>query len=325
MPSKITVRPFLAPDDYEVLAALLTRAGGSPVSATALREFDDQMPPHDELTTDPGGRLTGHGRTRALAVTGDGNPVGWAVAWRAPWTPAGDVVSEVTVDPGVSAAEVLPGLLDHLETWGVAAGADRILSEVADADEHRLDHVRRRGYRIDAHVRTASTELPLDGAESALDHLRAAGLTVTTLAESGGDAVERELHLLYDQTLTDNPGHLDGPIDFDTWREEVVTGQGRRTDWVFLALREAEIVGVTAAQSTDDPHTAYVDYTGVARDWRGRGIARALKLVAAQRLEQSGVRRLRTEVEASNTAMMAVNARLGYTLGTGHYRMVKPL
>ncbi|WP_433238058.1 N-acetyltransferase family protein [Streptosporangium sp. CA-135522] len=77
--------------------------------------------------------------------------------------------------------------------------------------------------------------------------------------------------------------------------------------------------------TTEDPHTAYVDYTGVTRDWRGRGIARALKQVAAQRLEGFGIRRLRTEVEASNAAMLAVNAQFGYTMGRGRYRVVKPI
>ncbi len=61
------------------------------------------------------------------------------------------------------------------------------------------------------------------------------------------------------------------------------------------------------------------------RAWRGRGLARALKLQAARYLLGHGVRTAHTEVEAGNVPMVAVNAALGYRWGSGHRRLVKEL
>ena len=57
------------------------------------------------------------------------------------------------------------------------------------------------------------------------------------------------------------------------------------------------------------------DYTGVASTYRGRGIARALKLRAIAWARQRGVRWFYTSSEIGNARMIAVNRRLGYEPG----------
>jgi RimJ/RimL family protein N-acetyltransferase len=63
----------------------------------------------------------------------------------------------------------------------------------------------------------------------------------------------------------------------------------------------------------------------VDQAWRGRGLARALKLRAARELAASGIRRLETDVDDSNAPMLAVNDALGYVVEAGHWRLIKPL
>lgn len=94
---------------------------------------------------------------------------------------------------------------------------------------------------------------------------------------------------------------------------------------MFTAEAAGRIVGVTAVRETADPRVCHIDYTGVLRPWRGRGLARALKLHAAHHLAALGVRTAHTEVEASNAPMVAVNSALGYRWGPGHRRLVKLL
>ena len=60
------------------------------------------------------------------------------------------------------------------------------------------------------------------------------------------------------------------------------------------------------------PGTAMHGFTGVARDWRGRGIATALKVEQITHARNYGLTALRTENVAHNAAMIAVNNRLGY-------------
>jgi mycothiol synthase len=52
--------------------------------------------------------------------------------------------------------------------------------------------------------------------------------------------------------------------------------------------------------------------TATRRDWRGRGVAGALKRAAVLWARERGLRRLRTENEERNAPMLAINRRMGY-------------
>ncbi|MFJ9444481.1 GNAT family N-acetyltransferase [Kitasatospora sp. NPDC101235] len=181
--------------------------------------------------------------------------------------------------------------------------------------------LRRRGHAVDAHLVSATARLtPALPAPADID-----GIAVTTLATTRAPQAERQLYRLQGDTVADNPGFADRLPDFDTWRAEALGGEGFRAHWVLLAEHGRRIVAVTAVRATPDPHTGHVDHTAVERPWRGRGLARALKLHAARRLFDDGLRLLHTEVEAANAPMLAVNAALGYRPGPGHHRTVKTL
>lgn len=57
---------------------------------------------------------------------------------------------------------------------------------------------------------------------------------------------------------------------------------------------------------------AWHDMTAVSRDWRGRGVARALKLATIGWAVDHGLEALETGNDDDNAPMRAVNARLGY-------------
>jgi mycothiol synthase len=57
---------------------------------------------------------------------------------------------------------------------------------------------------------------------------------------------------------------------------------------------------------------AYHDMTAVLREWRGRGVGRALKQATIAWAKRAGVESLETGNEERNAAMRALNERLGY-------------
>ncbi|MEV6973098.1 GNAT family N-acetyltransferase [Kitasatospora sp. NPDC093806] len=324
------IRPFQPATDYPALADLLSADAPTAVTADELRARDAELPPQDGLSTDHRGLLTGHGRIRLVQPGCGGDLLAFATAWRAPWTPPGDIASLAVSAPGRAPAWLLP-LYDGLERWAREAGASRLLGELADGsgeapgepDNHPLlaGLLLGRGYRVDAHLRTATAALdgPLPTPQPP------PGVRFGSLATTLVPGPEQQLHQLYRETLRDNPGFADTLPGFDRWRAEALDGAGGRPDWVFTAECADRIVGVTAVRATPDPAACHVDYTGVLRSWRGRGLARALKLHAAHHLAGHGVLTAHTEVEAGNVPMVAVNSALGYRWGPGHRRLVKEL
>ena len=67
------------------------------------------------------------------------------------------------------------------------------------------------------------------------------------------------------------------------------------------------------------------DYTGVAAAYRGRGIARALKLRAIAWARQRGVRWFFTSSEIGNERMISANTRLGYQPGVRRLQVARDL
>ncbi len=63
---------------------------------------------------------------------------------------------------------------------------------------------------------------------------------------------------------------------------------------------------------TDVPERAENSLTAVRRDWRGRGVARALKQTTIVWGSHHGVREIYTWTQTGNENMRAVNERLGY-------------
>ncbi|MFI5532078.1 GNAT family N-acetyltransferase [Kitasatospora sp. NPDC051853] len=315
MTDTLTFRALRSPDDLPALSALLG------LSLPELIDQERQFPASEALVPDaPTGLLAGHGRTQVLALTADGVALGYGTAWRAPWTPPGDVASRL-VGGGDA---VLDGLAAALEGWARSAGASRLLGEVPDSSPELLRILLRRGHRADAHLRLAEAVLapePLPAPP------RSDGIRLETLADAPDPSrAAHALHRLYRETLPDNPGFVDALPGFADWRAEVLDGPGCRPDWILLARSGEELAGVTAVQQTGHPGVAHVSYTAVRRPWRGRGLARTLKLTAAHHLALAGVRRLRTEVEGANSPMLAVNSTLGYhPVPGGHHRTVLEL
>jgi GNAT superfamily N-acetyltransferase len=65
-------------------------------------------------------------------------------------------------------------------------------------------------------------------------------------------------------------------------------------------------------RDSDRPDRAENSLTAVRRDWRGRGVAGALKETAIAWAAANGIRELYTWTQTGNENMRAVNERLGY-------------
>jgi GNAT superfamily N-acetyltransferase len=84
-------------------------------------------------------------------------------------------------------------------------------------------------------------------------------------------------------------------------------------DGMFLALAGGKVVGCAGLErDADHPERAENALTAVLREWRGRGIASALKRTSLAFAAANGVREVYTWTQQGNADMRRLNEHLGY-------------
>jgi len=74
-----------------------------------------------------------------------------------------------------------------------------------------------------------------------------------------------------------------------------------------------------------NPERASTGYTGVARAYRGRGVASALKEAAVRWASDHGIQYIYTGNDLTNAPMLAINRKLGFQPLPASIEMVKQL
>jgi len=108
---------------------------------------------------------------------------------------------------------------------------------------------------------------------------------------------------------------LDRPVEAtpEEWEQEWLT----HPEAMFLALADGKVVGCAGLQpDADFPERAENALTAVRRDWRGRGIALALKRTTLVWAAERGIREVYTWTQRGNDDMRRLNERLGYVTRT---------
>ncbi len=80
------------------------------------------------------------------------------------------------------------------------------------------------------------------------------------------------------------------------------------------AFRDRELVAMTWFDTDASGTFVEIDFTVVAANWRGRGVATALKAAAIVVLANAGVDRVRTGGSMRNTAIIRTNETLGFVI-----------
>jgi mycothiol synthase len=125
-------------------------------------------------------------------------------------------------------------------------------------------------------------------------------------------------------SLAQAEGYADMAIDGDVviplevWlRDEATLPAGS-----FVALDRGRIVGFSGLMRHDNPGVAEDGLTVVARDWRRRGLAMALKRLELAWAAENGFYEVLTWTQRRNDGMRKVNERLGYTYRTVGLKMM---
>ncbi|MFC5847086.1 GNAT family N-acetyltransferase [Deinococcus petrolearius] len=309
-----TLRDARFPDDFPAIARILSAAGPDwPVTAEVLAHEHEGRDPalyFTQVVAQQGGEVVG--------VGGLGHDSFSFEAWR--------YGGRVAVHPEFRRQGVGAALYGELLRRVRERGARELRTMLSDLPHDRpgVAFLTARGFRpvwdrYESSIHTADVDL---GAFGGLwRDVAAGGIELRSLAELRGDPErDRRLHELDWLLFQDVPtGTALTRRPLDQWVRDELDDPGLRPELSFVALDPARadpLTGPYVGYSTIGWNPAgdygYIGMTGVLREYRGRGLARALKVAAMRALHASGGGLIKTFNDAPNRAMLTMNEGLGF-------------
>ncbi|HYF76683.1 MAG TPA: GNAT family N-acetyltransferase [Symbiobacteriaceae bacterium] len=310
----ITLRPW-GPDDYQAVIEIQHEQIDVPQTVEDLQRADQMLGP-DAV------------RHRVAAVTADGLVVGYAGGGRNAMVREGYMQVNIRVRKAWRHQGIGGMLLAEMERFARENQAAVIEASVREEDPAGLDWAKRRGYEQKFHRFSSSLSLAtFDPApwRKTIDDAIASGLRFTSYAEFPQNDESLAIWLdNYWEMNRDTPG-IEG---FVRPPLEVLKKQLDHPSWdpagCILAL-DGDRWAAMAWVTKENDGAFYHNFTGVARDYRGRGLATAVKVVAIEHAKAKGAPALRTHNDSTNQRMLAVNQKMGYQPAPGVFGLEKRL
>lgn len=313
----VKIRPC-APADLEAVVAIRNAIQPEPINVQIQQEIDQLNDNTPSVTW-----------TRFVAEDETGKVVGYANSGHWGWLPKDHFSVYVAVNPARRGQGAGSLLLKAAEDWALSHGAVvEFTAFMRGDDEPSFAWVTRRGWYLD--LQRTESVLYLDGWNPARfaghrEKVEAAGIAFRLLRDS--ELTEPVLQQMYEveaATAPDVPDYEGHMPSYEEWKADVLGWPSSKV--VALGYDGERLVGQSLLLLPRIEGTAaYTGYTGVLREFRGRGIALALKLMTVEAAVASGVPRMRTNNDEENPSMLAVNAKLGYQMVPGPRRMKKKL
>jgi RimJ/RimL family protein N-acetyltransferase/L-amino acid N-acyltransferase YncA len=223
-------------------------------------------------------------------------------------------------------------LYAHFARTMQAAQADKLRVNIRDVSPQDRAFAERRGYLEQAH--SIAMVLNLDAFDdrpydAIIARLQSEGFQFTSMEASGNtEEAQRLLYHLNATTAMETLGGDGSPFwaSFEDFQQSVCRSDGYRPAAQMVAIDTAggDWAAMSAISRIDD--YAYNLHTGVARRYRGRQLAQAVK-VRALRYARDVLRvhTVRTHHGSKNLPMIAIDRKLGYVQVPGTVSMEKTL
>jgi mycothiol synthase len=208
------------------------------------------------------------------------------------------------------------GIGTYLREWVEERARDRNVLVIRQHVGGRGDAARRllerAGYRAEQHywrmVRDLDSDLP--------EVPWPAGIEVRAYEPGSDDAAA---HGLVQDAFRDIPGNVER--GFESWRAMAVGGAQFAPE---LSTVAGAFAGVALCDRWDDGQ-GYVAYLATARDWRGRGLGRALLSTSLAKMRAAGLERAALSVNGRNESATRLYESVGMQVGWRAERYEKRL
>ncbi len=226
---------------------------------------------------------------------------------------------EVEIDPARQCQGYGSALYDRLIDELRNRNAIAANSEARESLPRSVSFLRNRGF-VDVEREWESSlpvaSFPFERFDGAEERVKAQGIEITTLEQERAKNPD-VLPAVYDTHMTclrDVPSH--DPITsapYEQWLAREIDAPMVLPEAYFLAKDGDRIIGESVLERSDArPDMLYQQLTGVLPEYRGRGIAMALKLRTVRYAQERGVSEIRTWNSTLNRAMLRINEAMGF-------------
>jgi GNAT superfamily N-acetyltransferase len=310
----LTIEKAIAERDYDNIAALISAGEQTNVSAKTIVEMDESN------------AHAGNICERYVAFF-DSELVGYGLVHRSPANDEGRFWLWLTIDEKYRKRGFGQSLYEFLAKTAKELGADTLTSACVEAFPESLPFAQKQGF--ESYGLVVDSEMDLEAFDfsewqDSLEKVKAQGIRFSSLADEGFTyEAQHKLYRLNVEAAKDNP-NSDGSWNptFEQFKAMIYDANWFDPTTQLLAIDGECFVGLSAV-GFEDEETAFTAFTGVDKDYRGRGIAQALKVLASQFAKSRGAKRLPTSNDSRNAAMLAINKKLGYQRKKGTYLLKK--
>ena len=261
----------------------------------------------------------GYASGRFIAERG-GVPIAFLGWIHGPWAklPGRHCEVEVWLVREALERDLLISMWRWIEAGALAEEARLLLAYCGEDEPEMLDSLAALGYQRERIERVWELDLRAHGprlvaeAQAELEKMSGLGVDLITLDSWSDPDKLRLLHALDARTRQDIPTSL--PILAEAFGDFARRTQSpdRRPDRTWVALAGRQPVAMTYLKFPPVRGTVWTGYTCAHPDFRGRGIARAVKLQSLAQAAGLGVPVVRTDNDGENAPMLHINQRLGY-------------
>lgn len=306
----MTIRPFQPTEtDYHAMATVYSAlVPDAPLNATEWRIRDELHNPQLALY-------------RAIGEL-DGVAAGYAEYYQPTWcADSHHIETLVYVHPAYQGRGLGAALWQHVQQAWQALQPHHVLAKVREDWQAGFAFVVRRGFQEDRRVWLSRLEVasfdpaPFSGA---IERVTAQQIEIRSFAAlAAADAgFWRKLYAFEQQTVCDVPSAFPVAIPaYEQWIKLYWPDNGAVWEGSFAAMADGQVVGMSTLETIDNETDLEVGFTAVRRDYRGRGIALALKLCTIAYAQAMGVTGIRTDNDSTNQPMWQINQRLGFQRG----------
>ncbi|MFD1675933.1 GNAT family N-acetyltransferase [Alicyclobacillus fodiniaquatilis] len=267
---------------------------------------------------------------RVAVVSESGQMLGYGRVVSGPWDPGtspGDFNFVILVAKEWRKSGIGKHIYDHILQFSKQNGAKRLSTFVYETEQEQLNWLERLGFAKSIHTFNSVLDLQKFDPHSfstTLQSVRSTGLKFATLADypDTDEMFSRFFDVMMELTSdVPNADRMQFP-DFDTMKYICKHMAPWEPSAIQLIVDDHRWVAMSVLTRMPDQWYNCV-LTGVDRDYRGRGLALAVKVKSAEYAKNNGGQFIRTYNDSTNDRILRVNQRMGFAAQPGQYTLDK--